>query len=73
MRKAAVLEPIEPHIRPAEVLRPGDPIMRGWPLNVDALIENADSTPSRGDRAGLGSPHPSCPAAGCERDAATPK
>ncbi len=42
-----MLEPIEPHIRPPEVLHPADLVVRGWPLTVDALMDNADSTRSR--------------------------
>jgi len=42
-----LLEPIEPHIRPREVLHPADLVVRGWPLTVDALMDNTDSTRSR--------------------------
>lgn len=42
------LEPIEPHLRPAEVLDPAAAlVIRGWPLTVEGLLRNADATRRR--------------------------
>ena len=42
------LEPIEPHLRSAEVLDPAAAlVIRGWPLTVEGLLRNADATRRR--------------------------
>jgi hypothetical protein len=42
------LEPIEEHLRAAEVLDPNAAlVIRGWPLTVDGLLRNADATRRR--------------------------
>lgn len=42
------LEPIEPHLRIAEVLEPAAAlVIRGWPLTVEGLLRNADATRRR--------------------------
>ncbi len=48
-----MLEPIEPHLRSAEVLDPGSAlVIRGWPLTVEGLLRNADATRRRYSLAG---------------------
>jgi len=48
-----MLEPIEKHLRPNEVLDPAaDLIVRGWPLTVDGILRNADATRNRFSRDG---------------------
>ncbi len=41
------LEPIEPHLRQAEVLDGASVVVRGWPLTVEGLLRNADATRNR--------------------------
>lgn len=41
------LERVEPHLRPAEPLDDSRVVVRGWPLTVEGLLRNADSTRSR--------------------------
>ena len=42
------LEPIEPHLRSAEVLDPAAAlVIRGWPLNVEGLLRNSAATRRR--------------------------
>jgi hypothetical protein len=44
----SALEPIEEHLRDAEVLDPNAAlVIRGWPLTVDGLLRNADATRRR--------------------------
>lgn len=45
-------EPIEPHIRPAGTLDGASVVVRGWPLTVDGLLNNADATRQRFERDG---------------------
>lgn len=48
-----MLEPIERHLRPNEVLDPAaDLVVRGWPLTIDGILRNADATRSRFSRGG---------------------
>jgi hypothetical protein len=48
-----MLEPIEKHVRPAEVLDPAaDLVVRGWPLTIDGILRNADATRNRFSRGG---------------------
>ena len=43
-----MLEPIEPHLRSSEQLQPhADLVVRGWPLTVEGLLQNADDARSR--------------------------
>jgi hypothetical protein len=43
-----VLEPIEPHLRGEEHLDPDtDLVVRGWPLTVEGVLQNADDARSR--------------------------
>jgi hypothetical protein len=47
------LEPIEVHLRTAEVLDPTAAlVIRGWPLTVEGLLRNADATRRRYSLAG---------------------
>jgi hypothetical protein len=47
------LEPIEPHLRSAEVLDPNAAlVIRGWPLTVEGLLSNGDATRRRYSLAG---------------------
>lgn len=42
------LEPIEPHLRSGEQLEPhADLVVRGWPLTVQGVLQNADDARSR--------------------------
>ncbi|MGH8925414.1 MAG: hypothetical protein ACREA0_27145 [bacterium] len=48
-----MLEPIENHLRPNEVLDPAaDLVVRGWPLTIDGILRNADATRNRFSRSG---------------------
>ncbi len=48
-----MLEPIEKHLRPNELLDPAaDLVVRGWPLTIDGILRNADATRNRFSRAG---------------------
>lgn len=43
-----MLEPIEPHLRAGERPEPStDLVVRGWPLTVDGVLQNADDARSR--------------------------
>jgi hypothetical protein len=43
-----VLEPIEPHLRLGEQIEPlADLVVRGWPLTVAGVLQNADDARSR--------------------------
>lgn len=43
-----MLEPIEPHLRGDEHLAPDtDIVVRGWPLTVEGVLQNADDARSR--------------------------
>jgi len=46
-----MLEPIENHLRPGEVLdTAADLVVRGWPLTVDGIMRIADATRNRFSR-----------------------
>jgi hypothetical protein len=43
-----VLEPIEPYLRSGEQLEPhADLVVRGWPLTVEGVLQNADDARNR--------------------------
>lgn len=42
-----VLEAVEPHLRPAEILDDSRVVVRGWPLTVEGILRNAEATRSR--------------------------
>lgn len=43
-----MLEPIENHLRPGELLdTAADLVVRGWPLTTDGILRNAEASRSR--------------------------